>query len=118
MTEVLGEQYIITAKAKGLAPKQVRDKHASRNAILPVISRIVITIPYLLTGVVIIEHQLNWPGIGTTMFNALYWQDMPMVMGGLMIVGIVALVSRLILDILYAYLDPRVRFGEAEPKIS
>jgi peptide/nickel transport system permease protein len=75
----------------------------------------VISLPYLITGVVIVESSVGWPGMGTNMWNALYWQNMPVVMGTLLIVGVISLVARLVLDVLTAYLDPRIRYGEAKP---
>lgn len=115
MTEVLKEEYVTAAKAKGLPPRYIRDKHAARNAILPVLSRLVISLPYLLTGIVIVEDALNWPGMGTGMMNSLYWQDMPVVMAVMLIVGGLSLIARLLLDILTAYLDPRIRYAQAGP---
>ena len=111
MEEVIKSEYIITAKAKGLPDSVVRERHAARNALLPVISRLVISLPYLITGVVIIESSTDWPGMGTKMWNALYWQDMPLVMDTLLIVGVLSLVARLLLDVITAYLDPRIRYG-------
>jgi peptide/nickel transport system permease protein len=113
MTEVLTEEYVNVAKAKGLSPKVVRDRHAARNAILPVISRLIISLPYLLTGIVIVEDALAWPGIGTGMMISLYWQDIPFVMSVMLIVGVISLVARLILDVVVAYMDPRIRFSES-----
>ena len=118
MTEVLKEEYITTARAKGLPDSMVREKHAARNALLPVLSRLVITLPYLLTGVVIIEDSLNWPGVGSWMWLSLYWQDIPVVLGILLVVGFISLVARLFLDILAAYLDPRIRYAEDQPRLS
>ncbi len=118
MTDVLKEEYVITAKAKGLPTSTIREKHAARNAILPVMSRLVISLPYLITGVVIVESSVGWPGMGTSMWNALYWQNMPLVMDILLIVGVVALVARLILDILTAYLDPRIRYSTPQPTVN
>jgi peptide/nickel transport system permease protein len=112
MDEVMKSEYIITARAKGLPDSVVRERHAARNALLPVISRLVISLPYLITGVVIIESSVDWPGMGTSMWNALYWQNMPVVMNTLLLVGILSLVARLFLDIITAYLDPRIRYGE------
>lgn len=109
LREVRRSDYIQTARAKGLPVHIVRDRHAVRNAILPVLSRLVVSLPYLLTGVVIIESSLNWPGMGTAMWNALYWQNMPIVMNTLLIVGVISLLSRLFLDVAGAYLDPRIR---------
>lgn len=115
MTEVLKEEYVTTALAKGLPMSAVRERHAARNALLPVLSRLVISFPYLVTGVVIIESSLGWPGMGSSMWNALYWQNMPIVMNTLLIVGLLSLVARLILDVLIAYLDPRIRYDQAQP---
>jgi len=112
MTEVLKEEYINTAHAKGLPASEVREKHAARNALLPVLSRLVISLPYLITGVVIIESAVGWPGMGTTMWNALYWQNMPVVMAALLLVGVLSLVARLALDVVIAYTDPRIRYDQ------
>lgn len=112
MTDVLKEPYIETARAKGLPASAVREQHAARNALLPVLSRFVISLPYLLTAVVIIESSVGWPGMGTTMWNALYWQNMPVVMAILVLIGILSLVARLILDIVIAYTDPRIRYDQ------
>jgi peptide/nickel transport system permease protein len=110
MTEILKEEYINTAQAKGLPISAVREKHAARNALLPALSRLVISLPYLITGIVIIESSLGWPGMGATLWNALYWQDMPVVMAMLLLVGILSMVARLVLDVVIAYSDPRIRY--------
>lgn len=115
MTEVMKEEYVNTAHAKGLPLSTVRERHAARNALLPVLSRLVISLPYLLTGVVIIESTVGWPGMGTSMWNALYWQNMPVVMATLLIVGIVSLIARLFLDVVIAYMDPRIRYDQKQP---
>jgi peptide/nickel transport system permease protein len=115
MTEVLKEEYINTAHAKGLDPAVVREKHAARNALLPALSRLVISMPYLITGVVIIESAVGWPGMGTAMWNALYWQNMPLVMAVVLIVGVLSLVARLLLDVVIAYSDPRIRYDQKQP---
>jgi peptide/nickel transport system permease protein len=109
MTDTLKEDYVITARAKGLSSRVVRDRHAARNALLPVFSRLVVSLPYLLTGLVILEYALEWPGFSGTLFNSMYNQDIPVVMGALLVVGLLSAVIRLILDVLYMYLDPRVR---------
>ena len=112
MKDVVREPYVEAARAKGLPENEVRDKHAARNALLPVLSRFFITLPFLLGGIVIIEDSLNWPGMGASMFGSLYWQDMPVVMGFLLVIGVLSLVLRLGIDILAAYLDPRIRFDQ------
>lgn len=116
MSDHREQEYINVARAKGLPEQVVRDRHASRNAILPVVSRLVITLPYLFTGVVIIEDVLEWPGMGTALFDALYQQDMPMVMAMFLMVGALTLVARLVLDVILAALDPRVRIAGAAPE--
>jgi peptide/nickel transport system permease protein len=112
MRDVKNSEYIQTARAKGLPVSIVRDRHAGRNALLPVLSRLVISLPYLITGVVIIESSVGWPGLGTNLWNALYWQNMPVVMNTLLIVGIISLGARLIIDVIAAYLDPRIRYQD------
>lgn len=109
MRESRTQEYITVARAKGLPERQIRDRHAARNAILPVVSRLIISLPYLLTGIVIIEDVLEWPGLGTALFDSLYQQDMPMVMAMFLIVGGFSLAARLLLEALLAMLDPRLR---------
>ena len=115
MQESRTQEYITVARAKGLPENQIRDRHAARNAILPVVSRLIISLPYLLTGIVIIEDVLEWPGLGTALFSSLYQQDMPMVMAMFLMVGGFSLAARLLLEALLVVLDPRLRVsGQAE----
>jgi peptide/nickel transport system permease protein len=109
MRDTLNEGYIALARAKGLPSHVVRDKHAARNALLPVFSRLVVSMPYLLTGMVIIERAVPWPGMGNNLFEALYSLDMPIVMGSLLVIGILSVVARLVLEIIQMYFDPRIR---------
>jgi peptide/nickel transport system permease protein len=109
MEETLTEQYIETARAKGLRPVVIRDRHAARNALLPVLSKLVTSLPYLLAGLVIIEQSVNWNGIGSLLFDAVVQQDLPIVMGVLVVIGLVVLVCRFILELAYDALDPRMR---------
>lgn len=113
MIDTLHEQYIQTARAKGLRPADIRDRHAARNALLPVLSRLVISLPYLLTGAAMIEMTLNWEGVGTRLFYAVGRQDINTAIGGLLVIGLISLSARLLLDVLVALLDPRVRHGDA-----
>ena len=114
MRDVKNSEYVQIARAKGLPESTVRDLHAARNALLPVLSRLVISLPYLITGVVIIESSVGWPGLGTSLWNALYWQNMPVVMDTLLIVGIITLGARLLIDVIAAYLDPRIRYQDPQ----
>lgn len=114
LREQQNQEYVTVARAKGLPESIVRDKHASQNAILPVVSRFIIALPFLLTGIVIIEDVLDWPGVGSALFSSLYQQDMPMVMALFLLVGLVTLVARLILEVVLATMDPRLRITESQ----
>lgn len=111
MLETLREDYIMAAKAKGLPDQVVRDKHASRNAILPVVTSFVLAVAFILDGGVITETTFSWPGMGLTLLSAALVQDIPMVVGALVFTGIMALSAHLIADLLYAFLDPRIRYA-------
>ena len=111
ITDTLFEEYIFAARARGLQEKVIRDRHASPNALLPVLSRQIINIPIMLSGMVMIEEALGTGGMGTLLFDSLRNYDIPVVMGALLIIGVIALVSRLLLEIATAYIDPRLRFN-------
>jgi peptide/nickel transport system permease protein len=111
MLETLREDYILTARAKGLPDKAVRDKHAARNALLPVWTGLVFGIIGSIGGGVITETVFSWPGIGLTLLNASTSEDIPVAMGVLTILGVLTLVSHLIVDVGYAFLDPRIRYS-------
>ena len=118
MTDTLYEEYIFAARAKGLPEGTIRDRHAARNALLPVLSRLIVSMPYLLTGLVMIEDAIGTGGLGSVLFGALNTQDIPVVMGALVIIGVIALIARLSLEIAIAYLDPRIRVGQASSGFS
>jgi peptide/nickel transport system permease protein len=105
---VMNDDYVMTATAKGMPSRVVRDRHAGRNAVFPVLGRLVVSIPYLLSGLVIIEQSVGWGGIGTTLFDAVTAQDLPLVMDVLVLIGIFTLVVRLVFEVAQAALDPRV----------
>ncbi len=108
MVSTMHEDFVITAHAKGLAETVVRDRHVGRNAALVVFSRMAVSLPYLLTGLVIIETALTWPGVGTFLFDAVETQDMPVVMSGLAVIGVITMLSRLGLELVIAGSDPRI----------
>ncbi len=114
LADTLQEDYITTARAKGAPEAIVRDRHAARTALLPVLSRFIVSFPYMLTGMVMVEDSLGWPGISISLFDSLYEQDMPMVMGALLMVGIISAVARLALDVICAVLDPRIRYDRGQ----
>ena len=104
----LNEDYVGTARAKGLRERTIRDRHASKNAILALVARLAVSIPYLMTGLVIIERAVSWPGIGTMLFSSIESQDIPTVVSVLMVIGVVTMITRLVLEIITYALDPRI----------
>jgi peptide/nickel transport system permease protein len=109
MLETLGEDYILTARAKGLPDWQIRDRHAARNAMLPVTTSLVLALAFVIGGGIVTETIFSWPGMGLLFLQAINVSDIPLAVGALSIVGVLALVGHLVADILYAVLDPRIR---------
>ncbi len=103
------EDYVLTAKAKGLGPRAILDRHVARNAVLPVLSRSFSGVPYILTGLIVIEREFGIPGLSSVFFSAVGQVDTPVILGILVMIGVLALVLRLVLDILHALLDPRIK---------
>jgi peptide/nickel transport system permease protein len=114
MLEVVTNDYVLTARAKGLADRVVRDQHVARNAILPVLTRLLLNLPFVLIGCLSIELVFNWDAIGQIIFTAIEYHDIPVLMGILSMVGVIALAAHIVLDILYVYLDPRLRYAEGK----
>ena len=110
MLETMREDYVMAARAKGLPEKVVRDRHAARNALLPVITSLVYSLIFAIDGSVIIEGVFSWPGTGMTLLEAVRSEDMPLVMGSMVFIGLFSLLAHVIVDILYVYLDPRIRY--------
>ncbi|MBM4273134.1 MAG: ABC transporter permease [Deltaproteobacteria bacterium] len=111
MLEVIRQDYITTARAKGLPERTVIFKHALRNALLPVITMLGLSVPGLIGGSVIFETIFAIPGIGQLLWGAVMARDYPLVMGELVIVGILTLLGNLLADVGYALADPRIRAG-------
>ncbi|SFG65323.1 peptide/nickel transport system permease protein [Desulfotomaculum arcticum] len=109
MMEVLGQDYIRTAWAKGLPGRLVIFRHALKNAFLPVLTVIGLQFGYLLGGAVMTEAIFSWPGVGRWLFVAISARDIPIVQGGILMVALVFVIINLIVDILYTYVDPRIR---------
>jgi peptide/nickel transport system permease protein len=109
MLETLGEDYILTARAKGLPDRVIRDRHAARNALLPVTTSLVLALAFVIGGGIVTETIFSWPGMGRIFLDAVQSSDIPLALGGLSIVGVLALVGHLVADILYSILDPRIR---------
>ncbi|KAF2958027.1 ABC transporter permease [Thermotoga sp. Ku-13t] len=110
MLDVIKEDYVTTAKAKGLPDSVVRDKHAARNALLPLVTNFVIGLGATVGGGIITETMFSWPGMGRAYLEALNSQDTPLLIGLLVFTGIFVLIAHLVADILYAVLDPRIRY--------
>lgn len=110
MLEVLGEDYIRTAQAKGLHQRIVLYQHALKNAVIPVITLIGMTVGILLSGAVITESIFSWPGVGFLTLQAIYSKDIPLVQASVIITATLLVLVNLCVDLLYTYLDPRIRF--------
>jgi peptide/nickel transport system permease protein len=110
LTEVIGQDYITTARAKGAAPGRVLWTHAFRNALIPLITLLGLVIPYLLSGSIIVEDIFQWDGIGLLYFNSILSRDYPTILGLTVITAVVTLLASLVADLLYAFADPRIRF--------
>ncbi|MEX0699742.1 MAG: ABC transporter permease [Acidimicrobiia bacterium] len=111
MLETLREDYILTARAKGLSERTIRDKHAARNALLPVITAMVLALAFVISGGIITEGVFSWPGLGQMLLTATLLEDIPLATGTLGIIGILALVGHIVADVAYMYLDPRIRYS-------
>ena len=110
MLEVIHQDYIRTARAKGLSERAVIYKHALRNAFLPIVTILGLSVPALIGGSVIFESIFAIPGMGRLFYESVMARDYPVIMGGLVIGAILTLLGNLIADITYAYVDPRIRY--------
>lgn len=111
MLEVLRQEYITTARAKGLAEGRVLMKHALRNSILPVVTLVGMIYGYGLAGSVLVETVFSWPGIGRYAVRAISFLDFPAVMGVTIVIAVLYTLVNLLVDLSYAFLDPRIRYG-------
>jgi dipeptide transport system permease protein len=109
MLEVLREDYIRTARAKGLSPGRVIVVHALRNALIPVVTVIGLQVGTLLAGAVLTETLFSWPGIGKWLIDAIGRRDYPVVQGGILMIATLVIVVNLVVDLLYGVLNPRIR---------
>ncbi|MAZ14830.1 ABC transporter permease subunit [Oricola sp.] len=109
MLEVLGEDYVRTAKSKGLAPKRIIGLHALRNALIPVITTIGLQVGVLMTGAILTETIFSWPGIGKWMIDSVGKRDYAVVQGGLLLIASVIMIVNLAVDVLYGFINPRIR---------
>ena len=112
LTEVIRQDYITAARAKGVAPQAILWRHAFRNALIPLITLLGLTIPFLISGSVIVEQIFQWDGIGRLYFDSILTRDYPMVLGLTVATAVVTLLASLLADLLYAAADPRIRLEE------
>ena len=110
MLETMREDFVLAARAKGLPEKAVRDKHVARNALLPVVTSLVFSLAFAVDGGVIIESVFSWPGMGQTLVSAAVAEDLPLAVGAFVFVGIFVLLAHLAVDVIYVFLDPRIRY--------
>lgn len=108
MLETLGEDYVLTARAKGLASRRIVWRHALRNALLPMVTLIALELGYIVGGVVLIEVIFSWPGIGDAMYTAIGQRDYPMLQGGFLILTVSVIMLNFLADLVYFRLDPRI----------
>jgi len=110
MLETLKEDYILTARAKGLEEKVIRNHHAAPNAALPVVTSVGLSLAFSINGGALTETIFTWPGIGRELVMAVSQNDYPLAQTSFLLIAIVVLLSNLVVDTLYAYLDPRIRY--------
>ena len=111
LLEVMGQDYMRTAAAKGLTSGQVIYRHGMKNAMIPVVTYLGLDLGAMVGGTILTEVVFNWPGIGYTIYRAILSRDWPIVMGAVVIVVILVMILNLLVDISYAFLDPRIRYG-------
>jgi dipeptide transport system permease protein len=111
MLEVLGEDYIRTAKAKGLPPSRVIGMHALRNALIPVVTVIGLQTAHLFTGAILTETIFSWPGVGKWLIDAIARRDYPVLQGGILMIGVIVMSVNLLVDLAYGFINPRMRHG-------
>jgi len=110
MLDTLKEDYIVTARAKGLSEKDIRNRHAAPNAMLPVVTSVGLSLAFSINGGALTETVFSWPGIGRELVFAVSHNDYPLAQACFLLIATVVLFSNVVVDVLYAYLDPRIRY--------
>jgi len=111
MLEVIGQDYVRTARAKGLYERRVVLSHALRNALLPVVTVVGLQVGFLLGGAVLTETVFSWPGVGLQLFRAISTRDIPLIQGSVLLIAVTFVFINLLVDVTYALLDPRIRYS-------
>jgi peptide/nickel transport system permease protein len=109
--EVIGQDYVRTARAKGLREQVITMRHVLRNALIPLVTVVAIDIPLYLTGAVLVETVFSWPGMGRLFYDSLTKRDYPVLMGILLLGAVLIVIGNLIADLVYAWLDPRISYS-------
>ncbi|MBI2331016.1 MAG: ABC transporter permease, partial [Chloroflexi bacterium] len=109
LLDVLSEDYILTARAKGLNSFQILRDHALKNAMLPLVTVIAINLGFTVAGVIQIESVFSWPGLGNAIYEAVVRRDFPVLQGAFLLIAVTVILANLLADLTYTYLDPRVR---------
>lgn len=112
LLEILGEDYIRMARAKGLRPRRILARHAMRNALIPLLTVFALSFGHLLAGAVVVETIFVWPGVGSLILDAITERDYPMIQAFVLYTGLAFVLINLIVDLAYTAIDPRVRLGE------
>jgi len=112
MLEVLRQDFVRTARSKGLPDRSVTYNHALRNAVLPVMTVIGVETAFLMGGLIVTETVFNIPGVARFLVEAIRWRDYPMVQNLVMFIALVVVMVNLIVDLAYMFVDPRIRYGE------
>jgi len=113
MLEVLGQDYVTTARSKGLSERAIIWKHALKNALIPLVTMVGMDFGALLAGTVVTETVFAWPGVGRLVFNAINQRDFPLVQAAVFLIAVIFVATNLLVDLSYVYLDPRIRLSEA-----
>jgi peptide/nickel transport system permease protein len=109
LADALGQDYILAARARGLSERRILLKHALRNALLPVITLVGLSLPFLLGGAVVVEVVFGWPGMGRVAIEAIWARDYPVIMATTLVSAVTVVTGSLLADILYRRVDPRLR---------
>lgn len=110
MIDIMGEDFILLAEAKGIGERAVKFGHAARNAMLPVVTGITLNLGYVVGGAVFTETVFSYPGVGLLIFNAVLARDYPLLQGAFLLIGITVILANIAADVLYALLDPRIKY--------
>jgi ABC-type dipeptide/oligopeptide/nickel transport system permease component len=108
MLETLGEDYVLTARAKGLRPGAILRRHALRNAMLPIATLVALSLGYIVAGAILVETVFSWPGVGRAVYDAVLQRDYPMLQGAFLLLTVSVVLFNLVADLLYFKLDPRI----------